>query len=46
MTNEEWVTEAIAAMPPISDRKKNRLALIFREGAREARELQNDPDQR
>ena len=42
MTEDEWVAEAIAAMPPMSDRTKNRLALIFREGEREAREARND----
>jgi hypothetical protein len=46
VTEEEWVREAIAAMPAMSDSKKNRLALIFSEGAREAREAELDPDQR
>jgi hypothetical protein len=48
MTKEEWLQQARAGRPPISESKKNRLALIFRGAAREAREseAQLDPDLR
>jgi hypothetical protein len=49
MTEDEWLQQAMAERPPISESKKNRLALIFWGGAREAREAreaQIDPDLR
>jgi hypothetical protein len=30
MTDEEWVAEALANMPPICESKKAQLALLFR----------------
>ena len=37
MTEEEWVQQALSTIPPMSEGKKVRLALIFREA-------ENDPD--